>query len=256
MRLISCAVLILTLTSATSQDNKQPPKKDAPGKVLYTIPLVARPGEKQKLVLRGKNLDTAKDVKVSGADGAKVKFIAARKAGVPNNYPAERIGDSEVEIELELPKDAKPGEVKLLATSPSGETEPFTLLLRDGFTVVVEKEENAGFDTAQLVTVPCAIEGTIKGERDVDVFRFEGKKGDRIELDLQAARHGSPVDAILTLYDAEHVILAAADDTDNSPDPRLKLELTRDGMYYLSVIDAHDLGGANFGYRLVVKVGK
>ena len=47
--------------SATAQD-----KKAAAPKVLYAVPLVVKPGEKQKLALRGKNLDAVKDVKVSG----------------------------------------------------------------------------------------------------------------------------------------------------------------------------------------------
>ena len=29
--------------------------------------------------------------------------------------------------------------------------------------------------------------------------------------------------------------------------------LPRDGVYFLSLIDAHDLGGPTFGYRLVVR---
>ena len=68
------------MSSAAPQDKKQPAKKDAP-KLLYSVPLVARPGEKQKLALRGKNLAAVKEVKVTGADGAKVKFLGAKAAG-------------------------------------------------------------------------------------------------------------------------------------------------------------------------------
>src|SRR5205823_10868937 len=103
------------------QEKKQPPKKDA-AKVQYAVPLVAKPGEKQKLALRGKNLDAVKEVKVGGADDAKVTVLGAKKVPVPNNFPAERVGDSEVEIELELPKDAKPGGVTLTAVGPAGDS--------------------------------------------------------------------------------------------------------------------------------------
>src|SRR5438552_11660646 len=108
-------LLVLITSSGSIAQNKKKAAKPPDPKVLYAVPLVVKPGEKQKLALRGKNLDAVKEVKVTGADAATVKVLAAKKVTVPNNYPADRVGDSEVEIELELPKDAKPREVKLTA---------------------------------------------------------------------------------------------------------------------------------------------
>jgi hypothetical protein len=242
------------LPVATSQEKQPPAKKDAP-RVLYAMPLVARPGEKQKLTLRGKNLATVKDVTVTGTDG-KAKVLAAKAAAPPGNYPADRVGDSEVEIELELPRDAKPGAVTLTAVSPGGESSPYQLLIRDELAAAAENEPNDGFDQARTLAVPGAVEATIKSERDVDVFRFEGKKGERWRVEVQAARFGSPVDALLTVYDAGKRVVDSADDTDGSPDPVLVVTLPADGTYFVTVIEAHDLGGANFGYRLVLRPAK
>jgi len=254
MRILLCLLLPLAfLTSATPQDKKQPEKKAPLPQLLYTVPLVIKPGEKQKLALRGKNLASVKEVKVTGAEGAKVKFLSAKTVGVPNNYPADRVGDSEVEIELDLPKTAKPGEAKLIAVNAGGESNGYTLLLRDNLPAIAEKEENGGFDTAQAITVPCAVEGTIRSERDVDVFKFDGKKGDKLTIEVQAARFGSPVDGFLTIYDADRKVLASVDDVNNSADPVLTVTLPQDGTFFIALIDAHDLGGANFGYRLVVR---
>ncbi len=253
-RLLCLFVLPLAFAArVASQEKKPPEKKGPPPKVLYAVPLVAKPGEKQKLALRGMNLAAVKEVKVSGADLAKVKVLGAKGVGVPNNYPGERVGDSEVEVELELPKDAKPGAVKLTASGPGGESNAYTVLVRDELPTVAEKEDNGGFDTAQVLTRPCAVEGTIKSERDVDVFKFEGKKGDKITIEVQAARFGSPLDGFLTVYDADRKVLASADDVNGSADPVLTVALPKDGAYFVSLIDAHDLGGANFAYRLVVK---
>ena len=132
----------------------------------------------------------------------------------------------------------------------------YTLLVRDELPAVAEKEENGGFDTAQALTLPCAVEGTIKGERDVDVYTFDGKKGDTVTVDVQAARFGSPVDGFLTVYDADRKVIGSADDVNGSPDPVLTVTLPRDGTYFIALIDAHDLGGANFGYRLAAKKAK
>lgn len=239
-------LVALISASAMPQDKKKPADKSAP-KVLYSIPLALKPGEKQKVVLRGKNLDTVKEVKAS--DGVGVKVLAARKAGVPNNYPGERVGDSEVEIELDLPKTAK------VVTLTVGDAS-YSPLVADDTPAVKEKEPNDGFDQAQLIPVPSAVEGTIKSERDADVFKFDGKKGDKLRLEVLAARFGSPVDAMLTLYDADRRVLDSADDVAGSSDPVLSVTLPKDGAYFVTVIDAHDLGGSNFGYRLVVAKGK
>ena len=256
MRILCLLVLPLALTSTTSSQDKKPPeKKDAP-KVLYAVPLVATPGAKQKLALRGKNLAAVKEVKVAGADGAKLKVLGAKAVGVPNNYPGDRVGDSEVELELELPKGTKAGAVTLTAIGPGGDSAAYTLIVRDETPAVAEKEENGGFDTAQPLTLPCAVEGTIKAERDVDVFKFDGKKGDKVTVDVQAARFGSPLDGFITVYDADRKVIGSADDVNGSPDPVLAVTLPKDGTYFIALIDAHDLGGANFGYRLVVKAGK
>ena len=248
-------IAILFTSTAISQDKKEPNKKVLP-RILYSLPLVVKTGEKQKLALRGKELASVKEIKVVGVDDAKVKVLGGKAVGVPNNYPGERVGDSELELELELPKGAKPGEVKLVAIGPGGESLPYALLLRDDLEVIAEKEPNDGFEQAQAIAIPCAVEGTIKSERDVDVFKFQGKKGDKLRIEMQAARYGSPVDGILTLYDGDRRVVDSANDTAGIPDPILNVTLPRDGAYYLSVIDANDLGGANFGYRLIVRSQK
>jgi hypothetical protein len=245
----------LFISPATSQDKKPPAKKDA-AKVLYTVPLVAKPGEKQKLALRGKNLAAVKEVKVAGIADARVKVLGGKMVGVPNNYPAERVGDSEVEVELELPKGAKPGAVALTVVGPGGESNAHAILVRDEVPAAVEKEPNDGFDQAQAVAVPCAVEGTVQREKDADVFQFAGKKGEKLRVEVQAARFGSPVDALVVLYGPGRGVVASADDTDGSADPAFAVTLPADGTYFLTVIDAHDLGGANFGYRLVVRPEK
>ena len=65
-------------------------------------------------------LAAVKEVRVSGADGAAAKVLGAKAAAVPGNYPADKAGDSEVEVELDLPKEAKPGAVKLTAVAAGG----------------------------------------------------------------------------------------------------------------------------------------
>jgi hypothetical protein len=43
------------------------------------------------------------------------------------------------------------------------------------------------------------VQGSIEQGKDVDLFRFEGKEGQRITMEVFAARYGSALDSLLTL---------------------------------------------------------
>jgi hypothetical protein len=247
MTRVAFLLLLMFATAAAGQKKEPEKKKDVP-KILYSVPLAITPGTKQTLALRGRFLDGVKDVKVTGADGAKVKVLGGRKTPAGNNQPGERLGDTQVEIELELPKDSKPGTAVVV-----GDSSPYVLMLPDAAHAVAEKEPNDGFDVAQAIPFPAAVDGTIKGDRDADVFKFTGKKGAKVRVEVQAAKFGSPTDAFLSLYDPDRKLLAAIDDVKGSSDPAIEWTLPRDGTYFIAVIEAHDLGGPQFGYRLIVK---
>ena len=70
---------------------------------------------------------------------------------------------------------------------------------------------------------------------------------------ITAASLGSPADLLLTVYDARRQVILTVDDVDGHPDPKAEITLPADGVYYLSLIEAHDLGGTGFGYRLTVR---
>lgn len=235
----------LALAFALQSPAKPAPPKDQPV-VRYAIPLTVPATPKAKLVLRGAKLDATTQVK---ADAGTVKLTRKGKAAVPNNYPVEKVGDSEVEVELELPADFMGEAVKFTVVTPGGTSEPLVVLLAKGATA--EKEPNDGFDKAQEISLPATVDGTIGREKDTDVFTFTGKKGQKVAI--TAASLGSPADLLLTVYDARRQVLLTVDDVDGKPDPKAEITLPADGVYYLSLIEAHDLGGNGFGYRLTVK---
>jgi len=69
-----------------------------------------------------------------------------------------------------------------------------------------------------------------------------------------AARYGSALDSILTLYDADGHTVASNDDLDGTTtDSRLEVTLAKAGVYYVSLIDAHDTGGPAHVYRLSIR---
>ena len=87
------------------------------------------------------------------------------------------------------------------------------------------------------------IDGAIGQNQDVDVFRFDGQARQQVVIEIFAARYGSALDSFLTLYNAEGQIVASNDDMEGTTDSRIEATLPKAGVYYVSVIDAHDSGG-------------
>ena len=243
--LLPFAALLLPL--ALLAQPKPPPAKDAPPVVRYPIPLVIAPAPKVKVTLRGQRLDAVTEVKCADPKVTAKLVGKGKKAGVPNNYPAEKLGDTECDVELEFAKDHAPDSVALTAVTPVGSGEPYKLVVVAK--PFAEKEPNDGFAQAQAIALPVTVEGLFSKERDVDSFRFVGKKGQKVKFEVLAVRLGTPTDALLTLYDDARGVLAIRDDTGDSPDPILEYTLPRDGTYYIVVIEAADLGGPQFGSR-------
>src|SRR5688572_14208924 len=149
-------LVVLPLAFSANAQDKKDTKKEAAPRILYSVPLAVKSGAKQKLALRGKGLAAVREVNVAGAEGATLKVIEAKAVAAPNNHPAERVGDSEVEIELDLPKEAKPGAVKLTAVGAGGDSNAYGLLIGDAQSLAVEKEPNDGFKHAQAINLPAA----------------------------------------------------------------------------------------------------
>ena len=66
------------------------------------------------------------------------------------------------------------------------------------------------------------------------MFRFRGKKGQRIVVDARGARIGSGVDARLSLFTADREFIPATEAPDGfTVDPRLFAELPKDADYWI-----------------------
>ncbi len=259
----SLCVCVVTLSSIVQSQDKKP---DNLPQLLVATPLGVSAGQTTKVVVRGKKLDEVKEVRFNG-QSAPVKLLNKGKAGVPQKQEANRAGDSQVEIELTVPADLKPGDGELVAVSDAGTSEVFKLVI-DAEPVVQEKEPNDGFAQSQLVEIGKVVEGTLHQGQNVDVFRIEGKAGDKLVCEVTAARRGSVLDSLLSLYDARQRLVATADDLPGSQartaitgtedlsrrDSRLEITLPSSGVFYLALQDAHDLGGPAHPYRL--KIGR
>jgi hypothetical protein len=249
-RTLPLLALCLTTLAAFAVE-PAPPKKDLP-KVVVVGPLGVPTGVATKIKIWGLHLDTATEVRFFEPK-ASAKVISKAKVPVPNNQSPDRFGDSLLEVEVLLPEGTTQPSVQFVVLTSTGEAPAHTLLVNSEPLPIQETEPNNGFAQAQAVPVPAEIEGTINGAQDVDVFRIEGKEGQHLIVDVHAARYGSPLDSLLTLYDAQGRVVTTNDDFGGSTDSHIEVALPRTGAYYLSVADANDQGGPQFFYRLLIQ---
>lgn len=243
--------LLVCSVALSAAEPKKPNPKELP-KVIVAAPLGIAPGVKTRLLLRGLRLDKATEVRCQ-EPRATAKLLKKSKVGVPNPQSLDRLGDTQVEAEVTLPPDYPNRTVTVTVLTPAGES-PAHALLVERASVLDEKEPNNGFRQTQAIALPQEVQGRIDGAKDVDVYRFEGKAGQQVTVEVHAARYGSPLDPLLTLYDAEGRILASCDDAASGADPRLEVTLPKDGGYVVGVIDANDEGGPAYLYRLSLRL--
>jgi Bacterial pre-peptidase C-terminal domain len=258
IRLIAAAALIACVFPLARGDEPKDAakKKDAP-KVLCVAPLAVRPGAKTVVRLRGAGLETATEVRLTDAGPTTKAAIKSKgKADTIKGFDAKVVGDTQIEVELSVPDDERAGaELGIVVVTPAGETEPRKVPVLDAASVVQEKEPNDGFREAQPMEYGKTVLGAIGQEGDVDVFRLNGKAGRSIVAEVRAAKLGSPLDSLLTLYDARGQVVALNDDApgpDGGKDSRLAATFPSDGVYFLALSDANDHGSPVHSYRLVV----
>ncbi len=122
----------------------------------------------------------------------------------------------------------------------------------------LEQEPNNTREKAQAVTLPIIINGRIDFAGDWDVFRFDGRAGEKIVAEVQARRLNSPLDSVLRLTDSAGKQLAFNDDHEDKgaglithhADSLIEFSLPANGAYYVHLGDAQRKGGPEYGYRL------
>jgi len=164
-----------------------------------------------------------------------------------------------VMIEVTIAPDAPPGDRELRIVTPRGLTNP--VLFRVGLHPEISETEINDFRAERIPSAetPRVVNGQVQ-VRDVDRFRFEARKGQRLVFAVQARRlvpymaDAVPgwFQATVALHDGEGREVRFADDFRFDPDPVLCFEVPEDGEYELEVRDAIWRGRADFVYRITM----
>ncbi len=157
-------------------------------------------------------------------------------------------------------KDTRKFRLRLVAgTSPgiyglrmvgSGGLSNLGLFMVDDLATVREAGQHATQPTAQELTLPIAVEGSVETE-SYDWFTFTASAGQRLSFDVIARRLGSPLDPVLRLLDERGRELAFCDDDASvAPDCRFSHHFAEAGSYWLELRDSRYGGGKEDRYRL------
>jgi hypothetical protein len=105
--------------------------------------------------------------------------------------------------------------------------------------------------------MPIVINGRIGRAGDRDLFRFEGRSGETMVVEVTARRLHSPLDSIVRVFDATGKQVAFNDDFDDKgsglithqADSRVECVLPASGAYIVSVADTQGKGDETYAYR-------
>ena len=198
------------------------------------------------------------ELDVSTLSLRELEYLAEFARSGDKKQPNAQLADV-VLLEIVVDSKAAVGDRELRLGSPAGLTNP--LRFQVGRLTEVCEQEPIGpkAPEAPELKVPFLINGQIM-PGDVDRFRFQAQKGQRLVMEVQA-RSLIPylADAVpgwfqptLALYDAAGHELAFADDYRFNPDPVVLYEVPDEGEYQLEIRDALYRGREDFVYRISV----
>lgn len=227
------AVFLLNLLSASDQSNAQVPT------ISVVSPQGLAPGQTIPLKITGGNLAGATQLWTSFPTTSQLSTEAPDNGKQPN----------EVTFDLTVPADASPGVHGLRIVTDKG-VSPLKLIVVDSFPIVAHKNQNKTHETAQEVSVPCAVEGHVDNLSRV-YYRFKAEADQQISFEVQARRLGSPLDPIIRLFDASGRELAWSDDEAGlQGDSRFRYQFKAAGDYVIELSDIRYQGSGNHRFRL------
>jgi hypothetical protein len=232
MRLAACAALLLGATAATATTPK----------LARLYPPGGQRGTTVEVELFGRHLDAPQEV-LFYQPGVTVEGIEPVTTGVQNGKSYAVEPGYRVKVRFKIAADCPPGPVGFRLRTAGGLTEyhrffvgPFPAVEEDE---VPAKGRNDKPETATAVAPNTTVHGRMNDPTDVDVYRVEVKKGQRVSAEVECTRLGverGVPDLHLTIRDPDGKVLAAADDSAlYVQDPVLSVVAGRDGPHFVEL---------------------
>ncbi len=209
----------------------------------------------------GEYLLEVRDARYAGNDRYTYCVEIAQRPYIHTVYPlavapgakvqAEAVGHMLGDAKASFTAPSDVGAHRVRVQTSAGETNPATVVV-SSLPLVEEREPNNACAAATPISFPQGINGRLESPDDADFYGFEAKQGEKFLFEIEARRHGSPLDSILEIQDAQGKVLAEADDSDiyRDKDSQLAWTAPADGNYCVVVRDLHARGGSRYVYLL------
>ena len=207
----------------------------------------------------GANLYAAYKAMFEG-EGVKAEIVPPEKGWpakdpkTPNAVPVV----ASVTMRVTVAADAAPGVREFRLATPHHGTSSLGLLVIGDEPEITEIEPNNDTEHAQLITVPCVVNGRIQAAEDVDCFKFPATAGQEITFSCECARLEDKIhdisphaDPLLVVKDMTGHELARNDDYYRA-DPMVHCVFPAAGTYLIELRDVGYQGNQNWVYRLDV----
>lgn len=182
-----------------------------------------------------------------GMAEAPAKEIKGKKGkGMAKSGPISRW-----KFRIALPANVPLGIHDLRVVGRGGISNPRAFVVGD-LPEVLEKEKNDDVDEAQQVPLGTIVDGVVAAPTDVDYFRFEGKKGQRVVVSCLTSSIDSKLPAHLQLHGADGKLLGTNKGYFQD-DAVVDAVLPADGVCTVRLCSfAYTQGGNDHFYRLTI----
>ena len=241
-RVLSLLLIVLLSAFATDVTWAAAPAAPASSPELHLIlPRGVQRGHESTLTFSGVRLNNALEILFYD------KGITAKSFKVINH--------KSIEVVVTVAEDCRLGEHVAQVRNDRGISD-FRSVFVGPFPGVAEVEPNNSFENAQTVELNQTVNGTLPAE-DVDRFRLELKKDQRLSVEIEAIRLGEFVDPVIELLGPHHAdssdaaSIAFCDDSVlTNQDGFFSVTIPEDGTYTVVVTESAFQGTPKSHYRL------
>lgn len=232
-RLVVLPIVFLGALCATQLSFAQAPS------ISRLSPQAVGPGQTVDVTVTGGNLAGATELWTSFGERAPLSPDVADNGSNAGS----------VVFRVTAPAEGSLGIHGVRVTTPGG-VSSLKAFVVDDLPSIAEAGGNNSPETAQVVALPCAIDGQVDN-LSRDYFKFDVAAGQRVSFEVLARRLGSPLDSSLYLYRADGRELFYNDDVEGlSSDSQFAYTFEEAGTYVLEIRDIQYAGGGNHTYRL------
>ena len=248
----ACSIVFVSVAGAASAQT-------APPTLQSVLPTGGQRGTTVTITLKGTNIGDPTRV-IFSEPGLTAKVTSVKEVPIDRPMTPKGVVRTDAPIEDKARKYDVTAVVTIGATVPHGvhafrlET-PFGLSNLQRFAVstlpeIGEREPN-DLESAQKVSLPAALVGSLGTPGDVDAYEFRAKTGEELVFQVVARPIGSRLDSIVRLRNARGELVAENNDVDLNRDSVLTWRFKEAGTYSLSIEDIEHAGGTNgYNYRI------